>query len=89
MHKEVKVRVFTTLDDPEDFSSVLEDAIFALAFYDDYFKTPFPLKKLDLIVPTPISNAVSLFGLIYLIDKNREKTYHEVCHQWVGFFFNL
>ncbi len=62
---ETKVRVYTTPGKKENGKLALDVAIKSLDYYNEYFKIPYPLPKLDLIaIPDFESGAMENWGLI-------------------------
>lgn len=67
----VKVRVYTPLNKQEQGQFSLDAAVKMLPYFENYFKIPYPLPKLDLIaVPSLSFGAMENWGLI---------TYRETC----------
>lgn len=100
-HNGVEVNVYATLAQPlEGLDFALEAAVGSIDFFDSYFDTPYPLKKLDHVaVPDFSSGAMENWGLVtyrelaLITDKNSSvsmKQYvatviaHETSHQWFG-----
>ena len=65
----VTVGVVTTMGKSEQGRFALENAVRLLAFYNDYFGTPYPLPKLDLIaVPGGFGGAMENWGGITFFE---------------------
>lgn len=95
----LRIRIYTN-SNPELSALALSTATTCMNFMTDYFDTPYPLNKLDLItVPEFIGGAMENWGLIffrekYLVDDPHmsvadrlELLYvicHEIAHQWFG-----
>lgn len=61
----VAIRAYTTPDKVEQASFALDFAAKVLDFYDDYFATPYPLPKCDIVaVPDFAAAAMENWGLI-------------------------
>ncbi|XP_044766534.1 puromycin-sensitive aminopeptidase-like [Coccinella septempunctata] len=67
----IPVRIITVLNKEEQGKFALDMSIKALKFFTEYFKTPYPLPKLDLIaVPDYKTDAMENWGLITFRDIN-------------------
>jgi aminopeptidase N len=67
----------------------LAKAVKAFNFFSDYFKTPLPLKKIDLIGIDGINFGMENWGLSglplsNLKDKSSSLESHEIAHYWFG-----
>lgn len=56
----VKVRVYTPLNKQEQGQFALDAAIKVLPYFEDFFKIPYPLPKMDLIAVPSLS-----FGMFF------------------------
>lgn len=65
------IRAFATKDKIKQVNFALDTAVKCLEFYEDYFKIPYPLPKLDLVaLPDFAAGAMENWGLV---------TYREQC----------
>ena len=97
----VRIRSYACINQPiEDLEYSADFAAEVLDFYDDAFKTPFPLPKMDLIaIPDFEAGAMENWGLVtyreiaMLANENSsldQKLYvctvvaHELSHMWFG-----
>ncbi|KAJ3226618.1 Aminopeptidase 2 mitochondrial [Clydaea vesicula] len=96
----VKVRMYTALSHPLDQSNfALDIAKRCLEYFTEYFDTPYPLSKLDIIGVPDKMGAMENWGLItsavsvLLLNKETSAKNvkliasfmcHEIAHQWFG-----
>ncbi|OQR67760.1 puromycin-sensitive aminopeptidase-like [Tropilaelaps mercedesae] len=63
--RSVRVRVYTPIAKKDQGKFALDMAVKSLDFYEDYFKIPYPLSKIDLIaIPDFAMGAMEHWGLI-------------------------
>lgn len=96
----IKVRVYTPPGEVSKGHFALEVAARTLEFFSEYFNTPYPLPKMDMVaVPDFAAGAMENWGLvtyrtaILLFDENTSASAkqsiayvvgHELAHQWFG-----
>ncbi|PFX20498.1 Endoplasmic reticulum aminopeptidase 1 [Stylophora pistillata] len=95
-----KIRVWSKPDAINSVDFALDVAKRALEFYEDFFKVPYPLPKLDLIAIPDMGGAMENWGLVtfresaVLFDPDTGSVgdkklvtmivNHELAHQWFG-----
>jgi aminopeptidase N len=106
VHKEttnqhgVKIRVYATPNHKDELEFSLHNAARFLDFYDDFFGTPYPLPKCDLVAcPDFAAGAMENWGLLtfreaaLLVNHDTSADLkqhiagvvsHELAHQWFG-----
>ncbi|HSE29531.1 MAG TPA: M1 family metallopeptidase [Candidatus Saccharimonadales bacterium] len=96
----VKIRAYSTLDHVGETEFVLNVAAKFLDYFDDYFGTPYPLPKCDLLaLPDFSAGAMENWGLVTFREScmfvgpgtpiatkqfNAMVVGHELAHQWFG-----
>ena len=96
----VVVRAYATPDNVDKTQFALDTAVKTLELYNEYFGTPYPLAKCDMIaLPDFSSGAMENWGLItyresaFFVDERTstitkqhvvEIVAHELAHQWFG-----